>query len=55
MEPREQRGLIIAARHRIKPKGNRWLVPSQTDSGKNILYAQMTVIVLAPAQTLKTR
>ena len=34
MEPREQRGLIIAARHRIKPKGNRWLVPSQTDSGK---------------------
>ncbi len=34
MDAREQRGLIIAARHRIKPKGSRWLVPSQTDSGK---------------------
>ena len=34
MEAREQRGLIIAARHRIKQKGRRWLVPSQTDSHK---------------------
>ncbi len=34
MEAREQRGLVIAARHRIKAKGSRWLVPSQTDSGK---------------------
>lgn len=34
MEAREQRGLIIAARHRIKQKGRRWLVPSQADSHK---------------------
>ena len=34
MEAREQRGLVIAARHRIKQKGKSWLVPSQTDSHK---------------------
>src|SRR2546423_1240881 len=34
MEAREQRGLIIAARHRIKAKGSRWIVPSQTESNK---------------------
>lgn len=34
MEPREQRGLIIAACHKITQKGRRWLVPSQTDIHK---------------------
>jgi transposase len=34
VEAREQRGIIIAARFNIKQKDRRWLVPSQTDSGK---------------------
>jgi transposase len=37
MEPREQRGLIIAAKCRLKKKGNLWSVPSQTakDNGRS--------------------
>ena len=30
MEPRQQRGLEIAARSRIRRKGNAWIVPSQS-------------------------
>lgn len=32
-DPREQRGLIIAATCRLKQKGKAWIVPSQTGSG----------------------
>lgn len=34
MDAREQRGLVIAAKNRIKSKGGKWLVPSQSDSHK---------------------
>jgi hypothetical protein len=34
LDPREQRGLIIAAKCRLKRKGNVWLVPSRSSSLK---------------------
>jgi hypothetical protein len=34
LDPREQRGLIIAAKCRLKRKGNVWLVPSQSSGIK---------------------
>ena len=34
MEPREQRGLIIAATQKLIQKGKVWLVPSQSGRGK---------------------
>jgi transposase len=33
MEPREQRGLVLAATAKIRPYGERWMVPSQTGNG----------------------
>ena len=33
MDAREQRGLMIAAKNRIKQKGQNWMVPSQTNTG----------------------
>jgi Transposase DDE domain len=34
MDAREQRGLVIAAKHRIKRNGKEWIVPSQTKRGE---------------------
>lgn len=34
MDPRQQRGLIIAATQKLIQKGKIWLVPSQTGNGK---------------------
>lgn len=34
MEPRQERGLQIAATMKIRPKGDGWIVPSQTLAGK---------------------
>jgi transposase len=34
LDPREQRGLIIAAMHKLENKKGLWLVPSQSGSGK---------------------
>lgn len=37
MNPREQRGLEIAAKCRIKREGKCWQVPSQTGNGRRYL------------------
>jgi hypothetical protein len=34
MDPRQQRGLVIAATQKLVQKGKVWLVPSQTGNGK---------------------
>jgi len=34
MDPRQQRGLVIAATQKLIQKGKVWLVPSQTGNGK---------------------
>src|SRR5437667_2559468 len=33
MDPREQRGLVIAATQKLTNKGKVWIVPSQTGNG----------------------
>jgi SWIM zinc finger len=33
VNPREQRGLRIAERHRLRPKGDVWIVPSESNGG----------------------
>jgi len=34
VNPREQKGLRIAERHRLRPKGHLWLVPSDSSQTK---------------------
>ena len=34
VDVREQRGLMIAERHRLRPRGRLWLVPSETSSSR---------------------
>ncbi len=52
MEPREQRGLIIAALCKLTRKGQAWEVPSQTVSDRKYVVSLETGSCTCPAAIL---